>query len=258
MHSSFESRTKQNACVVRSERLKVVYSDASMARKRITRFSGDIVEHPRYSIEEAAGYLHIPKSTLAAWSRGQHYTTKYGKAVRFDPVLELADKRNGLLSFNNLAEAHILRCTRERNVPLKNVRLALSYVRKALPNEAHPLLHKDFRTYGRDVFIEHLGQTVNATRQGQLAMRKLLGRYLKRLKRDEMTGVLLELYPIKTRHLAINPLISAGKPVVKGTGINVMVLWGRLRSGESDEEVAKDYGLTIGEVKSAVKELAAA
>ena len=178
--------------------------------------------------------------------------------MSFHPVIELADKRNCLLSFNNLAEAHILRCTRERLVPLKNVRLALEYVRKALPQDEHPLLSRDFRTCGQDVFIEHLGQTVNATRQGQLAMRKLLGRYLQRLKRDTATGALLELYPIKTRHIAINPLISSGKPVVRGTGINAMVLRDRLRAGEHEKEVASDYGLTIGEVKSAIKELAAA
>lgn len=89
-------------------------------------------------------------------------------------------------------------------------------------------------------------------------MRKLLGRYLKRLKRDEDTGKLLELYPIRTHHLSINPLISGGKPVVKGTGISVMVLRDRLRAGEDEKDVAGDYGLTIGEVKSAVKELAAA
>lgn len=229
-----------------------------MPRKRITRFSGDILEHPRYSIEDVADYLHIPPSTLRAWARGQHYTTRYGKRVSFLPVLKLADRQLGLLSFNNLAEAHILRCTRERNVPLKNVRLALDYVRKALPNDPHPLLSRDFRTFGRDVFIQHLGQTVNATRQGQFAMRKLLGRYLQRLKRDTVTGELLELYPIKTRHLSINPLISGGKPVVKGTGISVMVLRDRLRAGEDERDVAGDYGLTIGEVKNAVKELAAA
>jgi uncharacterized protein (DUF433 family) len=233
-------------------------SDAEMARKRIVRFSGDVLEHPRYSIEDVAQCLRIPTSTLRAWTRGQYYTTKYGKRVSFLPVLNLADKRLGLLSFNNLAEAHILRCTRERNVPLKNVRLALDYVRKALPDEPHPLLSRDFRTFGRDVFIEHLGRTVNATRQGQYAMRKLLGRYLKRLKRDEDTGKLLELYPIRTHHLSINPLISGGKPVVKGTGISVMVLRDRLRAGEDEKDVAGDYGLTIGEVKSAVKELAAA
>lgn len=232
-------------------------SGIEMSRKRIIRFSGDVLEHPRYSIEDVAQCLRIPTSTLRAWTRGQNYTTKYGKRVSFLPVLNLADKRLGLLSFNNLAEAHILRCTRERNVPLKNVRLALDYVRKALPEEPHPLLSRDFRTYGRDVFIEHLGRTVNATRQGQYAMRKLLGRYLQRLKRDD-SGKLLELYPIKTRHLSINPLISGGKPVVRGTGISVMVLQDRLRAGEDEKDVAGDYGLTIGEVKSAVKEFAAA
>ena len=229
-----------------------------MARKHITRLSGDILEHPRYSIEEAAQYLRIPRSTLRAWCRGQRYTKRDGSRVAFHPVIHLADKRYKLLSFNNLAEAHVLRFTRERDVPLKNVRLALDYVRRALPNDPHPLLHRDFRTYGQDVFLQHLGQTVNATKQGQLAMRKLLGRYLQRLKRDDDTGRLLELYPIKTRHLAINPLISAGRPIVKGTGINAMVLMDRLKSGELESAVADDYGLTIGEVKKAVKELAAA
>lgn len=234
-----------------------VYISTAMARTRLTRFSGDVREHPRYSIEDAANYLHIPVSTLAAWTRGQRYTNKYGKRILFEPVLELADPKRGLLSFNNLAEAHILRCTRDRNVPLRNVRLALAYVRKALPNDPHPLLSRDFRTFGRDVFIQHLGQTVNATRQGQLAMRKLIGRYLQRLKRSA-DGTLLELYPIKTRHIALNPLISSGKPTVKGTGINAIVLRDRLRAGEREDEVATDYGLTIREVKSAIQELAAA
>src|SRR5438552_1698152 len=234
-----------------------VYSSSTMARTRITRLDGDVREHPRYSIEEAASYLHIPLSTMKAWTRGQRYTSKTGRRVNFQPVLKLADERRGLLSFYNLAEAHVLRCTRDRNVPLRNVRLALDYVRRALPETPHPLLSRDFRTYGADVFIQHLGQTVNATRQGQLAMRKLLGRYLQRLKRNN-DGTLLELYPIKTRHLALNPLISSGKPIVKGTGINAMVLRDRLRSGEPEQEVASDYGLTIREVKEAVQELAAA
>jgi len=258
MQPYFQGRIRQYTCARQLPAFKVVRSSVSMARKRIHRFDGDILEHPRYSIEEAAKYLRIPVSTVAAWTRGQYYTNKYGKRITFNPVLELADKRNGLLSFNNLAEAHILRCTTQRNVPLKNVRLALQYVREVLPKDRHPLLNRDFRTFGSSVFIRHLGKTVNATRYGQLAMRKLLGRYLKRIKRDDVTGQIQELYPIKTRHLAINPLISAGKPIVKGTGINVMVLWGRLRSGESDADVANDYGLTIGEVKSAVKEFAAA
>ena len=250
----YESRTKQQTC---GAAIRCVYISTAMARTRLTRLNGDVREHPRYSIEEAATYLHIPLSTMKAWTRGQRYTTKYGKRVEFQPVLKLADARHGLLSFYNLAEAHILRCTRDREVPLRNVRLALAYVREALPDDPHPLLSRDFRTFGQDVFIQHLGQTVNATRQGQLAMRKLLGRYLQRLKRAT-DGTLVELYPIKTHNLALNPLISSGKPIVKGTGINAMVLRDRLRAGEREDEVATDYGLTIREVKNAVQELAAA
>src|SRR5438046_2702312 len=81
-----------------------IYSFPTVARKRITRFDGDIREHPRYSIEEAAAYLHIPLSTMKAWTRGQRYTTKSGKRIVFQAVLGLADQRRGLLSFYNLAE----------------------------------------------------------------------------------------------------------------------------------------------------------
>jgi uncharacterized protein (DUF433 family) len=229
-----------------------------VARRKLTRLAGDVREHPRYSVEEAAAYLRIPVSTLSAWTRGQNYTTKSGRQVSFVPRIELADSKRGLLSFYNLAEAHILRCTRDKKVPLKNVRLAVDYVRREIdPGMSHVLLSREFKKFGKYIFIDHLGQAINATRQGQLAFRKLLGRYLERIKTDA-DGNLIELYPIKTRHLAINPLLSSGKPIVKGTGINAMILRDRLHSGESEHDVASDYGLSIREVKQAVQELAAA
>jgi uncharacterized protein (DUF433 family) len=228
-----------------------------MARKKITRVEGDVREHPRYSIDEAAFYLHIPKATLRAWIRGRRKRSASGRVISYLPVIQPADEKNRLLSFNNLAEAHVLRCTRERNIPLKNVRMALEYVRESLSQHPHPLLTREFSSFGKDIFITHLGQTVNATKQGQLAMRKLLGKYLERLKRDRH-GDLLEIYPVQTRILAINPLISSGRPIVKGTGISAAILRDRLSSGESRSEVAEDYGLSIRELKQAVEEFAAA
>jgi len=65
-----------------------VYILATVARRRITRYEGDIREHPRYSIEEAADYLRIPHSTMKAWTRGQRYTTRSGREIVFKPVIE--------------------------------------------------------------------------------------------------------------------------------------------------------------------------
>jgi uncharacterized protein (DUF433 family) len=111
----------------------------------------------------------------------------------------------------------------------------------------------DFEVSGKEVFIRHLGETVNATRYGQLAMRKILAAHLKRIVRDTH-GLPIRIFPIKSRRLVIDPQFSSGKPTVKDRGITASVLWGRNKTGESIPELAKDYGLTQLEVKEAIED----
>jgi uncharacterized protein (DUF433 family) len=164
----------------------------------------------------------------------------------------LADKKNKLLSFYNLVEAHILRATTERGVPLKNVRKALSYVYETIPG-AHPLLTREFETSGKEMFITHLGATINATAHGQTAIREILQQYLTLVPRDS-AGLPIRIFPRDSKHLAIDPLFASGKPIVRNKGIIASVLWGRNRSGESEKQIADDYGLTELEVKEAIRE----
>jgi uncharacterized protein (DUF433 family) len=223
-----------------------------MARKRLTRSSGDVRDFPRYSISEAAFYIRIPTSTLMAWTRVQDDTTSRGVHRTFKPLIELADPDNKLLSFYNLVEAHVLRSTTEKGVPLKNLRAGLQYIRGTIPGD-HPLLTQDFEVSGKDLFITHLGLTICASKHGQIAMRRILQKYLKRVVRD-VKGSPIEIFPIHTKRLAIHPLISSGKPVVKGKGIVASVLWGRQKTGETIEQIAADYGLTRREVKEAIED----
>lgn len=146
----------------------------------------------------------------------------------------------------------MLRSTTERGVPLRNVRRALEYIRDVIPVK-HPLLVHDFEVSGKDVFISYLGETINDTRHGQLAMRKILEKYLQRIKRDAL-GLPVKVFPINSRRLVIDPQFSSGKPIVKDRGITASVLWGRNRTGESIPEIAKDYGLTELEVKEAIED----
>jgi uncharacterized protein (DUF433 family) len=222
-------------------------------RRRLIRTQGDVRDFPRYSIPEAAFYVRIPANTLRAWTLGQNYVTRAGKHRTFKPLIELADKKDKLLSFYNLVEAHILRFTTEkRGIPLKNVRDALNYVQEKIPGR-HPLLTHNFETSGKDLFIQHLGNTINATKQGQYAMRQILEKYLNRIPRDPY-GLPIRVFPINSKRLAIDPLFSSGKPIVKDKGIMASVLWGRSKSGESVSEIARDYGLTDIEVQEAVED----
>jgi len=222
-----------------------------MPRRHLTRLRGDVREFPRYSISEAAFYIRIPASTLLAWTRGQDYIT-HGIRRTFEPLIDLVDPQDKLLSFYNLVEAHVLRSTINSGVPLKNMRNALDYIRRTIPGK-HPLLSHDFEVSGKDAFIQHLGMTICATKHGQLAMRKVLEQHLKRIVRDER-GLPLKVFPINSRRLAIDPLFASGKPIVKDRGITASVLWARNRTGESIPEIAKDYGLTTIEVKEAIED----
>ena len=216
------------------------------------RTEGDVREFPRYSISEAAFYVRIPVTTLHVWTQGQDYVTATGVHRMFRPLITLADKKNKLLSFYNLVEAHILRSTTERGVPFKNVRKALDYVQETIPGK-HPLLTHDFETSGKELFIQHLGETINATAHGQRVMREILDKYLTLIPRDGY-GLPIRVFPINSRRLAIDPLFSSGKPIVRDRGITASVLWGRNKSGESIPEIAKDYGLAEVEVKEAIED----
>jgi uncharacterized protein (DUF433 family) len=224
-----------------------------MPRRHLNRMHGDIKEFPRYSIPEAAFYVRVPVTTLRAWTLGQDYLTGAGTHRTFRPLINLADQEHKLLSFYNLAEAHILRFTTEvRGVPFQNVRKALDYVHEAIPGE-HPLLTQEFETSGKSLFVKHLGRTVNATAQGQYAMREILEKYLSRIPRDKY-GVPIRIFPINSKRLAIDPLFSSGKPIVKDRGITASVLWGRNKSGESIPAIARDYGLTEIETQEAIED----
>lgn len=224
-----------------------------MPRRHLNRMQGDVREFPRYSIPEAAFYVRIPANTLRAWTLGQDYITNTGVHRTFKPLIELADKRNKLLSFYNLVEAHILRFTTEkRGVPFQNVRKALDYVHEQIPGK-HPLLTNNFETSGKEMFIQYLGQTINATAHGQQVMREVLEKYLALIPRDGY-GLPIRVFPIHSKRLAIDPLFSSGKPIVRDKGIMASILWGRSKSGETEAEIARDYGLTEIEVKEAVED----
>jgi uncharacterized protein (DUF433 family) len=217
-----------------------------MGRKQQTRVSGDLREYPRYSVEEAARYLHIPESTLAAWVRGYKRQGKHCEGI-----LKLADHERGLLSFFNLAEAYVLRFARRRDVPLDRVRLAMEYIREH-SSHPYPLLRRDFATRGKSIFIRELGIPVNASMHGQFGIEEVLKQHLRGIKRGP-DGLPQELHPLLNKKISINPNYSSGEPVVTGTGIMVSILAARSGAGDDPDEMARDYGIQRTTIEQAIK-----
>jgi uncharacterized protein (DUF433 family) len=214
-------------------------------------------------VSDAAHYLRMPEETLRSWVAGRWYPAA-GTRKRSRPLIRLDDPEKRYLSFINLVEAHVLAAIRRRHgVRLPNVRTALDYVERQYHVD-RPLIHQAFQTDGLDLFIEQYGQLINASREGQQAMKDIISVYLKRIERDAK-GLPIQLYPFtrdtesdaapKTdpRVVVMNPTISFGRPVIAGTGIPVLSIYERYKAGDSVANLAQDFNLETGAIEEAIR-----
>ena len=211
-------------------------------------------EQGAYTIAEAAHYLVLPRSTVRSWSVG---ATGYG------PLVAAASHSPALLSFLNLAELHVLAAIRRTHlVAMGKVRVAIQYLgghARSGRDRTHPLISREMETDGLDLFIRECGHLVNISEAGQLAMREVLDQALQRIERDP-TGVPIRLYPF-TRAATVNapalvvvdPYLSAGRPVIAGTGLATGLIAERYKAGESVQELARDYERSEGEIEEAIR-----
>jgi uncharacterized protein (DUF433 family) len=176
----------------------------------------------------------------------------------------LDDPQKHYLSFINIVEAHVLAAIRRRHdIKLPKVRTALDYVRRQFKVE-RPLIEQAFQTDGLDLFVERYGELINASREGQRAMKEILGVYLRRIERDTK-GLPVKLYPFTRdtqaegaplsdpRVVVMSPAVSFGRPVITGTGIPVSSIYERYRAGDSVAGLAKDFHLEISEIEEAIR-----
>jgi uncharacterized protein (DUF433 family) len=211
---------------------------------------------PTYKISDAARYLRIPVGTIRSWVAGRQYPTIQGKQY-FEPLIPLAD--SSLLSFINLVEIHVLRAIRKHHkIQLDKVRVTLDYLESQL-QVTHPLAHNQFRTDGIDLFIDHYGTLINASRAGQGTLKEVLNAHLERIELDD-TGLAIKLHPFtrsqeinSPRLVVIDSRIAFGQLVIVGTGIPTQVVAERYVAGDSIEDLADDYNCARNLIEEAIR-----
>jgi uncharacterized protein (DUF433 family) len=222
-----------------------------------TTATSDIRHRAAYGLAEAARYVRLPVATLRAWAFGRAYPTA-GGSRQFHPLVRPANRKPPLLSFSNLIEAHVLRSLRtDHGVSVRALRQALTYAERELRIE-RLLLSQDLCTDAGQLFLDRYGQLISLSASGQLAMRRLFAEHLRRVEWDAWRFP-IRLYPfvlssVRTddRVIAIDPHVAFGRPVLVGSGISTAVLADRVDAGESVEDLAADYAVTVTEIEQAV------
>ena len=82
---------------------------------------------------------------------------------------------------------------------------------------------------------------------------------LRRIERDRH-GIPVKLYPFTRSNInnapamvVIDPALSAGRPVITGTGLATEVIAERYKAGETVAELAKDYDRKEAEIEEAIR-----
>ena len=228
-------------------------SGGTLTAKFRTR-ANDPRELPAYTISEAAHYLTVPAATIRYWSVGRH---------DYAPLINVPERTPALLSFINLTELHVLAAIRRKHeVKMPSIRRAIEYLaanaRHAM-DQHHPLISRALETDGLDLFIEQYGQLINISRAGQTAMREIISAALRRIDRDP-DGIPIKLYPFTRASVAatpsivvIDPRLSAGRPVISGTGLATQLIAERYKAGESINDLAYDYERGNEEIEEAIR-----
>lgn len=212
---------------------------------------------PRYTPAEAAAYLGIPKSTIRAWFFGMPITTA-GKRRWFAPFLTPASDE--LLSFYDIASAHVLLAMKKQNVSPDDLRGIVDSLRvDPRFDQRYPLLGRNFWLWGRSVVTKEVGKRLVRSRRGvQYGIKEVLDKFMSRLDldKDKMPLRIRPLRSIRERgkgFIVIDPKVAAGRPVVRGTGIIAEIVAKRNKSGESVARLATDYRITRRAVEEAIK-----
>jgi len=211
----------------------------------------DANDYPLYRVAEASRYLRIAPATLRAWFLG----TNQG---RFESVVAPADfGPPPKLSFNNLAEAYVLRSLRTKHhVTLSTIRAAIQEAENDLGIE-RLLLRRDLKASAGDLLVEKFGEYLRLGASGQFAMKRMLNAALDRFEWEDPRFPNV-LYPTiagstdSNKLIAINPRKSFGEPVLASKGITTSIISRRFNLKESIESLAEDYGVSEEEITTAI------
>ena len=203
-----------------------------------------------YTVVEAARYVRIPSQTLRSWVAGQSYRRDSGR-LDFDALITAPEYAPIRLSFNNIIEAYTLRALRTKHgVSIIAARQAMDVAERAC-HTRRLLLRPELRTGGGELFLEKYGELVNLTRAGQIAIRHILQDHLARIELDEL-HIPARLYPADNHTIMMDACLAFGRPVIARRGISTAAIVERVNAGETEEEIAEDYGLDYTEVKEAL------
>ncbi len=212
----------------------------------------EALTRPLYSFAEADRLAGMTRGTSSRWLKGYKYWYA-PEERRAMPPLTAGQEPHGAVSFVDLVEVVAAGRLRQKGFSLRRIRQINEYCQLALKMD-RPLVTETFKTNGRDVFVKaESGFLLDVLHQrGTQAWDEVLDPFLDTLDyEDEMAR---RWWPKgKDEPIVVDPDYGFGLPVVWRSGVRTEIVAERSRAGDSEQEIAYDFGISPAEVRAALR-----
>jgi uncharacterized protein (DUF433 family) len=203
-------------------------------------------------LQEAVGYLGIPRSTLQHWARD-------GDGEPLITTFE-ASGREATVPFIGFAEAYVLSAFRKAGVPIQRIRPAIEALTSTIGVE-HALASQKLYTDGAEVLFDYATKRredelleLTVVRTGQRQFTEVVRDYLKRIKYGNDGWAEQVRLPIYEHvDVVVDPQRAFGLPNVVHGGARVEDLVDRFQAGDSIADIANDFGVATDEVEDVIR-----
>lgn len=212
-----------------------------------------VLDREMYSEAEAARLLRVAQSTLHYWLDGG---VRRGR--RYEPIIRLEPREARVVTWAEFIEAGLLRqYRREHRVPMAELRTFIDTLREQF-GVPYPLAHqKPFVAVGRQLVMEAQDDAgldaeycLVAVARDQLILTSASQSFVDRVRWDEELAAAWRPHDDPESPVRMEPLRRFGRPSIHG--ISTEVIWEHAEAGESAEETAGTFGLTVRDVRWAL------
>ena len=155
-------------------------------------------------------------------------------------------------SFIDLVSLAVVAEICQRRVPEIEVRRGIQFLSKKFASK-NPLASQkvtdSLATSGKSFLTKFDRDWLDIGKSGQGVFEEIIRVYLRKISYDDL-GVAAIWKP--TPHVVLDPRVQAGTPCIEGTRIPTATI-AELLEDESAAEIAKEYGVTVKQVKAAEK-----
>jgi uncharacterized protein (DUF433 family) len=215
---------------------------------------------PLYTVQEAASFLGVPRSTFTNWARGYVRQTADQHEIRGAPLITAVDAPERLprIPFVGLAEGMVAAAFRKAGVSMQHIRRSLHALQEQLGIE-HALASGRLYTDGSSILYDYATrfgdeEILTVVLSGQRVFSDVVRDYLQRISYgpDDLADRMV--LPITQRHVVeVDPRRAFGQPVFVRGGARMEDVLDRFRAGEPLASVATDFELESQDVEDVIR-----